>query len=134
MRPTKFAAVLVVVAVASVACSAAPRPGGTTVGQDAPTLQPVPTDSSGAPITSHASGKAKSGSKDNSLGAAASSPGAPGSGPAVPPGPGAPSTAGETFHLFPASTDTTGIDGKTIRLCAHAALTYGSAFVTTAKD
>jgi ABC-type branched-subunit amino acid transport system substrate-binding protein len=37
-------------------------------------------------------------------------------------------------HLFTAAEDHIGITSTTIRMCAHAALTYGAAFNTTADD
>lgn len=138
MRSKKLAAAVILAAAAVLsACSAAPKPQQLVQGENLPSLEPGPDG-----VTPSAAPSSSASPKPG----ASASPGAPGtttptSGPSTPGGsastptdPGIPSSEGETFHLFPPATDTTGITGTSIKICAHAALTYGSAFGTNADD
>lgn len=135
-------AVLAMVAVA--ACTAAPKPPGTEVAAldanttttvagtvlTAPTIPgavTVPTIP-GAPAPSIPDGTPTTGNcpTHNGVSAACSSSAQPQ--PAPPPSDGFRST------LFVGDNDTAGITDTKITLCAHAALTYGAAFNTSADD
>ena len=142
-------------ATALAACSSAPLPDaatdslsaggaeqGTTAAVDLPPAVDDPTtaqDESAAAPGDPAAAPAVDGSAAAPGGAPAAAPGAApiaGAGPVAPgaPAPAAPAAAPVRSTLFSGAEDTIGITPTQITLCAHAALTYGAAFNTTADD
>lgn len=138
------------------ACSSAPLPADQLAqGADAPAPQPGETfvdpatgqvvDAVTGEVVEAAPGDAAPGAPGAPVGEVpaggdpGTAPGAPGEpGAPVPgaPGPGtkAGAPAAPRSTLFTAAENTIGITDKQITMCAHAALTYGAAFNTTAED
>ena len=143
-RRRRLACVWLALALLAAACSRAPSPtevsagddrgsetedsddekgSGSTVPGDTPADTPV--DAEGNPIAPGDGGPAD--------------PSAPGgeTGPTAPPPPGGappPPPSGVPDPLFTGADDVRGITKDKIVLCAHAALTYGAAFNTSAED
>jgi ABC-type branched-subunit amino acid transport system substrate-binding protein len=128
------------------ACSSAPMP--TALGQD-PTgttgaSSPAGTTSTGGlPVISTPGGGSTPGTSGGSTGRVVGPVATQASGTAGTTGTGstAATTGGATgavqdtrSHLFTAAENTIGITPTSIKMCAHAALTYGKAFNTDVKD
>jgi branched-chain amino acid transport system substrate-binding protein len=154
------ALVALLVASAMAACSSAPAPdslsaGGTaadaTAGTELPGAadDPATSEDESAVAPVEVAGDPAAGPvAEGAVGAApaqagAAAPAAPGpGGAAAPAAPGAPKPGGAApavaaparSTLFSGAEDTIGITPTQITLCAHAALTYGAAFNTTAED
>ena len=119
------------VTAALASCTAAPR-SGTSVEASADTLPATVTPgdaSTTSTSTVDPTAPTVPGAPPPSVGAAAPAPGAPGA-----PGVAPPPADGFRSTLFTGANDTAGITDTTITLCAHAALTYGAAFNTSAED
>lgn len=134
-------AVLALLGVALVACSSAPLPE--TLAVDAPAVDagaaPGGTAAPlvpGAPGTSTAPGVPGAPGGPTTPGGQVG-PGAPGGSSGAPGAPAQPGTRGQAparSTLFTAAEDRVGITKDQITICAHAALTYGAAFNTSAED
>ena len=140
MRVNRMGMAALAVALLAVACSAAPKPANVTAGDgdlaagsDGAIVAgssdegSAPTSSDGDPSTPDAPG-------DPDLGGAPA-PGDPNIGggtttTSTPPG----GSNGFRSTLFSGANNTVGITKDRIVLCAHAALTYGAAFNTSADD
>jgi ABC-type branched-subunit amino acid transport system substrate-binding protein len=117
------------------ACSSAPPPE--RLSQDLPTLAPsasaAPSGAAPGPNTPVAPNQGTTGGSTGAVqgsGTTGTTGSAPVLGPSSKPVPVAPTLS----HLVTAAEDHIGITSTTIRMCAHAALTYGAAFNTTADD
>ena len=128
-------AAVVAVAAALAACSSAPPP--TRLSQDLPTVAPTGAAAPSAAATQGGGPVAttRPGQQAGTTGAAQpGTAGTTGAGSGVVPSAG-PRAVGPTLsHLFTAAEDHIGITSTAIKMCAHAALTYGAAFNTTADD
>jgi ABC-type branched-subunit amino acid transport system substrate-binding protein len=131
------ASLLATLAVAGVlaACSSAPPPDRLSEGR--PTLAPSgpSAPSAGAPLPNSPGASNQQGTTGGTAGTTggAGTTGTAG-GVQVGPSTGPRAVAPTVSHLFTAAEDRIGITDKVIRMCAHAALTYGAAFNTTADD
>lgn len=134
MQGSKRRALAVLFAVVTAAsCTAAPRTGtsvdaaaGSTTSTSSPGADGTATTLPGATTAPTVPG-----SPSPSLAPGGPTPTTPGGGtvaPYTPPADGFRST------LFSGANDTAGITDTTITICAHAALTYGAAFNTSAED
>jgi len=130
-------AVALVLGGALAACSSAPAPANLSLGD--PSAAPSAGTSS-APALPGASGApgipGPGGTTGGTTGGVQGTTGTAGGQPTI--GPTAGGTTGsvapEVSHLFTAAEDRVGITPSLIRICAHAALTYGPAFNTDASD
>lgn len=124
------AALVAVVAAAS--CTAAPKSGSTVEAASGPTTTAAPVAGDGEATTSvvaPTTAPAVPGTPAPQV----TGTGVPGGAPsAVQPAP--PPADGYRSTLFTGDNDTAGITDDTITFCAHAALTYGAAFNTSAED
>ena len=124
-----MATVLAVVAAA--ACTAAPKSGTSVDAAGVTTTTQATTgEAIGATSTSVVGDPAVPGAPAPTL-ATGGQPTttAPGTPPVAPP-----PSDGFRSDLFSGANDTAGITDTTIKMCAHAALTYGAAFNTSAED
>ena len=142
-RRRRLACVWLALALLAAACSRAPAPTEVSAGdEDA-------SDSDDGPGTKRTSRSTVPGevasetpvdAEGNPIppgGAGATDPGAPGADPGQPAPPGGeapPPATGVPDPLFTGADDVRGITKDRIVLCAHAALTYGAAFNTSADD
>ena len=120
------------VMVALASCTAAPRTGTSVEAAAAATTST--TSGSGESTTTIIPGAATTvptvpGAPPPSIAPSSPESGAPGS-----PGVAPPPADGFRSTLFSGANDTAGITDTTITICAHAALTYGAAFNTSAED
>ena len=138
----RVAAFIAVAAMVASACTGAPRPGGDTVavgdgrdgifGDDLDGVDGVAggsDNSDGSAAGQPGSGGTGSGGTGSAGGSGSSGGGARGAG-------GGGSGGGASFRsaLFTADEDRIGFTDTEIRMCAHAALTYGAAFNTGEED
>ncbi len=150
-RRMRVAAVLCVAVLAAGACSRAPKPSEVSAGEFEPGEGPTVDDSGNpdpdgdpavvvdpdAPVLNPDGTPAPTVDPDGTLGTGGQ-PGQPVQQPGASPGGPAPTappaTGGPRTGLWSDADETRGITKDKIVFCAHAALTYGAAFNTSAED